>query len=358
MSSNLYYELQYVPLISYRLERFRRTARNKWSFRCPICGDSKKSQRRARGSIYEFEGKLRYGCYNCGASLSFISFLKDLEPALYSQLLSDIYTDTRHESEEEDLEWLKTLSYSTIPKKTSPAISTKYATPIIRLKSKHAAVCYLKERHIPEDKWPYLYFTRTFEAFCGQPQYREEPRIVFPCLDRSKTMFFAQGRLLPDHQGIRYKGYRVFGDLPTAFGVDRVDPETRIFVTEGPIDSLFLPNSLAICSFRLYRIADILEQHGLKVSVSKITLVFDNERRNPDIVNAMTHAAEMGFKVCVWPDNIPEKDINDMVLGGRMDYLSIIEDNSLSGVEALLKIGLWRRCSPRTPIDMREDLTK
>ena len=71
-------------------------------------------------------------------------------------------------------------------------------------------------------------------------------------------------------------------------------------------------------------------------------MVFDNEPRNEEIVKKMTAIGKLGYKVCVWPDTIIEKDINDMVLGG-INPLDVINKNTLQGLKLQLAIQTWSK---------------
>lgn len=356
---DLFTEIQYVPFISYRLEKFKRVGRNRWQFRCPLCGDSKKSTRKTRGTIYEKEGKLLFGCFNCGESHSFIDFLQLIDPAVYRQLLTEIYSSEKQNFDEawgwgsdKDFEDL-TFPVFKVSNKKKPEVVHQVITPITSLKPFHAAIKYLQERLIPEEAWCNLYFTTKFDEFCGEKQFKQEPRIVLPCYDLMNNLFAAQGRILPDYNGVRYKLYRIMGELPIIFGLERLDKEQHVYVVEGPIDSLFLPNSLAICSAHLYRIHDMLSEHGIEVELPSITLVFDNERRNPDLLNMMEKAIERGFNVCIWPELLEEKDINAMALAG-IEALPIIQENTYQGIQADMKLASWRRCGPKKFTPRRE----
>lgn len=343
---DLYEQITYVPLISYKLERFKALGKNKWQFRCPLCGDSKKSKRKARGCIYEKEGRLRFLCMNCGESLSFLNLLEQLDPNLYKEYITKKYVSKFEEDEHEDLSFLEKLGFKThpFPHNKNKIVDDK-VKKLSKLKPSHAAIKYAVERQIPEQHWKHLYFTTQFEKFCSRIQNRQEPRIVLPCYDASGVVYAAQGRILPGYNGIRYKLYRMSGDLPILFGLNRLNTSEPIYVVEGPIDSLFLPNALAICSAHLYSIHDNLKEHGHDIDTKNFTLIFDNEKRNPHIVSRMQKAVAMGYKVCVFPDSIEQKDINDMVISG-IDVCSLVDENSFSGIEASLRINKWKRCNP------------
>ena len=122
------------------------------------------------------------------------------------------------------------------------------------------------------------------------------------------------------------------------YGLDRVDYGQRVYVVEGPIDSLFLPNAIAVsgASFDTPIIRQLL---------TNATLVMDNEPRNKDIVRQLGKYIDLGYNVCMYPDNIEEKDINDMIKAGKTpdEILNIINTNTFSGMEAKLKFADWRK---------------
>jgi hypothetical protein len=76
-----------------------------------------------------------------------------------------------------------------------------------------------------------------------------------------------------------------------------------------------------------------------------VVFVYDNERRNKEIVGKMEKIVKKGFAVCIWPDIIKVKDINDMVLIG-MDILQIVDTinkNTFRGLPARVKLNQWKR---------------
>jgi len=95
---------------------------------------------------------------------------------------------------------------------------------------------------------------------------------------------------------------------PEVYGLESVDLKETFYVFEGPIDSMFIRNSIAMAGSSLDR---LLEPHK-----SKAVMVFDNEPSNKEIVNAIEKYIQNGYSVAIWPDHIQQKDVNDMVLAG------------------------------------------
>ena len=110
-----------------------------------------------------------------------------------------------------------------------------------------------------------------------------------------------------------------------------MDKSKTVYVTEGPIDSLFLPNSIAVGGSDLKRVLD----NGYN-----FVFVFDNEPRNKELLKIMDSMID--YKMVVWPKNIYEKDINDMILKDR-EILDIIDNNTFSGLRLKMALSAWRK---------------
>jgi hypothetical protein len=71
----------------------------------------------------------------------------------------------------------------------------------------------------------------------------------------------------------------------------------------------------------------------------------DNERRNKQIIEHIEKCIDLGYNICLWPDNVEHKDINDMVLAGmsEVEIKGIIDSNTYHGLQAKMKLVSWRR---------------
>ena len=126
-------------------------------------------------------------------------------------------------------------------------------------------------------------------------------------------------------------------EAPKVFGLDTLNINKTVYVVEGPIDSMFLYNAIAMAG------ADINLSY---LNKGKTVFVFDNEKRNSEIIKRIEKTIESGYSVCIWPDYMPFKDINDMIMAGfsTSDIQSLIDKNTHSGMAALLALNVWKRC--------------
>ena len=125
----------------------------------------------------------------------------------------------------------------------------------------------------------------------------------------------------------------LYDDAPKIYGLDQIKEQTPVYITEGPFDSSFVTNSIAMCG------ADgDVRQWG----VSDAIWVYDNEPRNREICTRIKDTIDRGEKVVIWPSNLEEKDINDMVLAGH-NIMPLLESNTYQNLEAKVKFNTWKK---------------
>ena len=122
-------------------------------------------------------------------------------------------------------------------------------------------------------------------------------------------------------------------EAPKIYGLDSIDKYLPIYVVEGPFDSTFIDNCVALCGSD----GDVGCLEG-----SSLIFVYDNEPRNKEIVNRIGRTIERGDRLVIWPNGVKQKDINDMVLAG-LNVKDVIKSNTYQGLEAKLKLTTWKK---------------
>lgn len=317
---------KYINLISIRLEKFTKKNANLYNCRCKICGDSQKNKSRARGYFYSVKNNTNYKCHNCGINISLNNYLKQMDPILHQQYCLEKYS-------------------SGFTGKNFPAETPKFdfkkpvfkkALNLPRASEVSVSKSYLENRKLNPDNFYYAEkfkeWTNTLHKTFDQKSLKyEESRIVIPLYYKKELIGF-QGRSIGPSQ-IKYITIMLEEDAPKIYGYDKVNLSNPVYIIEGPFDSTFIDNSVAMCGSDL----------NLKdLNISHPVYVYDNEPRNQEIHKRMESRIESGESIVIWPSSIKEKDINDMVLSG-LNVQSVIESSTYSGLVAKLKFNEWKK---------------
>ena len=317
---------KYIGLISSRLQKFKRVKANLYNFRCPICGDSQKHKNKARGYFYQVKTNTNYKCHNCGASLSFNNFLKQIDATLHKQYILEKFKEGHAGGRNFVVEEPK-FDF------TKPVFKPKLDLP--KASEVPMAREYLVKRRLDPTKF---YFAQKFQEWTNKQKQtfdnivRDECRIVIPLYDTNSELIGFQGRSLVPNS-IKYITVMLNDSKPKIYGLEKVNEEKPIYIVEGPFDSTLVENSVAMCG------SDIdIRTFGW----SDYIWVFDNEPRNREIIERINKTIDRGDKVVIWPSSIQEKDVNDMINSGH-DVRKVIELNTYSGLQAKIKFNYWKK---------------
>lgn len=343
----LYIDVKYANIIAPRFRNFKRKNDYLWNFSCPICGDSKTVRTKARGYIYKVKVGLFVKCHKCGYSKNLGSFINQIDPNLYEEYVLENYKEGgAPRSHHKDAK----IAIPEIIK--PPELTDSILDPIKRLDTlplDHPAFKYVLSRQIPSRAFSRLYYAPKFKAFVNslipnkfRDEVPEHPRLIIPYFDAYGKCFAFQGRAF-GNEDPKYCTIKLDEDRERIYGLDKIDYSRRIYAFEGPIDSLFVPNAIAVSGSSF--LTPTIE--ALKTN---LTIVYDNEPRSPELLKLINKTIEAGFSICLWPEWIKFKDVNDMVQEGGMtpeEILSTINEHTYSGAAAALRFATWRKSDVR-----------
>jgi|TARA_B100001059_G_C17829517_1_gene583652 hypothetical protein len=325
---------KYIGMVSSRLNKFAKKKNGLYNFRCPYCGDSQKHKNKARGYLYIVKNDYNFKCHNCGTTRTLANFLKDHDTVLHDQYVMERYkrgaTGKRSNTAAPKFKFEKPV----FEKRKQELDLNK----VSNLNKEHPARIYLEQnRQLPSQALEDMYYVENFKEWTNTKKQtfdsveNDESRIIIPLRYNGKIIGY-QGRALLPSSKIKYITIMLEEDAPKVFGLDKISNEDPVYVVEGPIDSYFIGNAIAMCG------SDV----DLRSLDYKFIFVYDNEPRNREIVNKISSTIERGNKVVVFPKEIMEKDLNDMHLNG-LDVQRLVESNIYQGLEAKLKLQSWKR---------------
>ena len=327
-----YIDVKYIQMVSPRLTLFTKKKADLFNFRCPYCGDSQKRKNKARGYLFKIKNDFVYKCHNCGVGRTLSNFLRDQDTLLHDQYVMERYKSGLTGKATNTPDPVFDFPKPTFKKKEICSELTKLSD----LNKSHFAFKYLSDRGIKD--LSDFYFCPSFMEWTNKHKKvfknikNDEPRIIIPLRDEKGVLFGFQGRSLGKNP-LKYITIMLNEDSPKIYGLNKVDTSQTVYIVEGPFDSTFVKNSVALCGSD----GDIVNLKG-----GKKVYVYDNEPRNREIVRRVKQRIDGGESVIIWPNYISEKDINDMVLGGH-NVQSVLDLNTYSGLEAKLKFNNWKK---------------
>lgn len=328
---SLSHQLDTLRKISARLRNFSWVRPSRLAkFRCPYCNDSRKSDRKTRGYIYLLEQDLKFKCHNCGETRTFDTFIYENFQDAFREYRLDVLRDSRNEE------------VKALPEPVKEKVSQELSFPWEAISRGSEYYDYLRSRKIPLKTYSRIFSTDNLSAAVNEytTMYKDmilpsDKRIIFPLYDEDKTFIGINCRAI-EESSMRYITLKFVETNHKIFGLDSVNNESPLFVTEGPIDSLFLDNAIAICG------GDIPDLSEFNSPI----VVLDNEPRSKDTIRRMQKVISRGYPICIWGIDSRYKDINDMVVKGGFEKQFIIDHinaNSYSGMKAKMMLSQWKK---------------
>jgi len=284
-----------------------------------------------------------FHCHNCELTYNFNNFLKNLDFQLYSEFSLEKLKDEKSPKQKELEDFVEKMK-KPVFLQSGPLKDLK---KVSQLSADHPCKAFVSNRQIPN---PYhakmffcpKFFTWTNDIIPGKfdivSLLYDEPRLLIPFFDTEKNMHAFQGRALDSKSKTRYITIVNDETTPKVYGLDSVDFNKKTYVFEGPIDSMFVPNSIATAGGDLVSTVKDLPKKNLVV-------VYDNEPRSVDTKKKLDKAIINGYNVCIWPSNLEHKDVNDMILAGlSTDFVRyIIDTHTYNDLRAKLALNTWSK---------------
>jgi predicted Fe-Mo cluster-binding NifX family protein len=271
--------------------------------------------------------------------MAFGTFLKKVDTLLYSQYSLEKFTENAPLVQSNTMPM---VFEQPVFKSSEERLLDQILERLDTLPEDNEAVKFCLSRQIPREKFNRLYYIQNIKDIvqlnedCKESIKGEEPRLVIPFYDDKDQLAGVTCRALRG-EALRYITVKVKSNTPLIFGLGDVDKKKPIYVVEGPIDSLFLNNGIAVAGTTFAKI------DTLGLDKAKLVLIIDNQPRNKEVCGILERCIDQGFNVVIWPQNISQKDINEMVQAG-IDVNNIILKNTYKDLAAKARFIAWKRC--------------
>lgn len=338
MFEKLFTQRIYADTVGHRLDLFKIQSYSPYraNFRCPICGDSQKNKYRKRAYFLEKNQALVFHCHNECGSMSFERFMKDYYGDIYTTYKFDLFRNMRESNTEVEHKQINTYT---------PVVHNKTNDiDLQRARDNKISLEYLKSRMIPDKFIDDIYYTDKFheyinevipDKFPSEIADKSESRIVMPMRGYDNNIFGVISRSLEPSSNSRYLTIKFDEESPKIFGLNRINRDKMIYVTEGPIDSFFIDNCVALAGTDG-------NPDNIFSSKKDYVMVLDNQPRSESIIKKYQMYINRGCSMFIWPKWIKEKDINDCILND-IDINSIIKQNTFCGLKLKIKFNDWKR---------------
>ena len=287
---------------------------------CPYCGDSSNDSLKKRGNLYWTT--LQYHCFNCGHHTDVYNLLKDHDIRLKDKMdsINIIEYIKEHKVETNNVETLQYGIFQKIHELSPTRKEIKDAFNFEEIEIGSPAFFYLRKRLLG----------KKLENFLYSPS---DKRIVVLNLAPKDKIIGFQTRSLNKRKNTRYLTYdleKIYGEmkkpleiseeemmsikkLSTIFGIMMVNFQEDVTIFEGPIDAMFMHNTLGLASAG--RSTEELDE------IPTIRYMFDNDEVGK---KKMIEKLKKGKRVFMWSRFIKEnkmniynsqiKDLNDLVI--------------------------------------------
>lgn len=322
-------------LYSYCKRPFHKKNQNVYNAECPICKEGKSSGRLRR--LYYFVDKEYFYCHNCSRSWNPLGWVKEVTGLTLPEII-------KRNKEKEDQSTQKHSLDAFIDNKkkiNTPAVIEDLPTSSIDI-TDPCQLAYYKKSSIVNKAFEYCLKRHLLSAcnscnkfYVSLEDKIHKNRLIIPFFDNNKKIVSYQTRAINKDQFPRY--LTKFGEK-TLFNINNINPSIPyIFIFEGPIDSMFVRNGVAIAALSPTQKQQQLLQSFIGYD---LIFVFDNDKNNKHTQKRIEKSIKEGKRIFIWPKEFTHfKDFNEICCKLQIDEIpwKFVVKNSAQGNEAMIK---------------------
>ena len=303
---------------------------------CPVCREGKSWGRKRR--CYYLPKETKICCHNCGWYGKPLAWIMEVEQITYNELVEQV----------DQCEF----SYG-IPEDT-PKVEVKTSDlpeDCINMFDKSQLSYYCNEKMVRMGAE--LIVKRRLNTAVNRPKSLyvtltdpvHKNRLIIPFYNHVKQPVFYQSRsILADDYRPKYLSKQ--NSEKTLFNYDNVESGAdNIFITEGPIDSFFVRNSVAVAGIQERSVNTFTTTQKAQIDrlflMQKVWLL-DSQWSDQASLTKSEILLKSGACVFIWPKDIGTrfKDLNDMCIHFKINEITsdFLLENTYCGLKGVVKL--------------------
>jgi len=310
---------------------------------CPICHEGKSWGKKKR-CFYIPNNDIIY-CHNCGWSSNPIKWISYLSGKSNKEIFQESNNNEEYIPTFNSLHENNIQQIDNTPSLPGDCVNLFDKQQLLFYKKEHIlqlAVAYLKQRLL------YHAINKPPALFLCRKDFIHKNRIIIPFYDENNDIIYYQSRgILPNDLKTKAKYLSKFGAEKSIFGINQIDNKNEnIFIFEGPIDSCFTRNGIAVGGIQENSVCNFnkKQQEQIKsLSLFNKIWVLDSQWKDTAAYNKSKILLENNETVFIWPKNLGTqyKDFNDICVDKQIFEIpnSFIVKNSYKGIQGLIKMG-------------------
>jgi hypothetical protein len=323
--------------------KFKRTT-NTYIAGCPVCREGK-SWLKKRRCIYIVEDNI-ICCHNCGWYSDPIKWIQEVANITFGQIIEESknYEILPLESFKEEKKIIKQLE-----KLPNDSINLFDSSQVDFFKNNDVVI---EANNLIKNRLLNKAINRPEALFVSLTDKTHKNRLIIPFYNENKDIIFYQSRAIYSQDLKFYPKYlsKINGEK-SLFNIHKVSSNIDyIFIFEGPIDSFFVENGVAVAGIQENSSAMFSRLQELQLTsflLHKKIWVLDNQWLDKASYNKTLKLIENGETVFIWPEELSKKykDINDLCIDKNLSKIdsSFLINNSFSDLKAKLKLSVVRR---------------
>lgn len=306
---------------------------------CPLCREGKSWGRKFRSYFIVDENRIY--CHNCGQNLTPFNWIKSVSGMSDDEIFEEVevlntsINILEYSFEDTTVRENKVLPDDCINLFDSTQVSFYHGNEIVR-----QAMWEINQRRLQTA------INSPDAIYISLSDYTHKNRLVIPFKDSFGKIVFYQSRKLVSWD-LKDKYISKSGCQKTIAGMDKVDPGLDyVFIFEGPIDSFFIKNGIAVGGINggYFKFTDTQEKQMEELRFFSKIWVVDSQWLDVAAREKTLKLLEQGECVFFWPEKWGKKykDFNEMCVKCGIDGISpeFVKKNTLCGTEGVLKYKL------------------